>query len=436
MASNDGVPGAPHRRPVALLACLAGLWACEQDVLYVESVEPERPGAAPATDEPPTGATANGEASAIDPPLYVLGTRVWDDTTTTSYFHVVPSLEPGTVVDPALALEVPGAAKLYAVEGLGWFAVGGGESPTITRYTLEGGQRLVAGRTLSLQGYGVRDLWDTLYVVSATKAYYPDREGAQLITWNPTTMEITGVVPLPETVRDGYLALYGYTPISRGETLLFSVGWFDWDVTDTVLPETGLVSIDTETDTLLAFELDGRCGGITQSVAMADGDAYLVSSALAGAAHRLGRLATEPCALRVNAEEATFDSAYMQALGELMGGALAGEPVPAGNGSELLLRVFAETPSSVSGEMLSWELTGQPAWSWARWDVATNEVAAVDALGASTADVLWFRVGDRVLGTETTADYAETTLIDLGADGGPRPALTAPGFLHGVARVR
>jgi hypothetical protein len=45
---------------------------------------------------------------------FVLGTRVWDDTTTTSYFYVAPSLEEGTTVDASRALEVPGAAKLYA----------------------------------------------------------------------------------------------------------------------------------------------------------------------------------------------------------------------------------------------------------------------------------------------------------------------------------
>src|SRR5215216_2719530 len=63
---------------------------------------------------------------------FVVGSRIWDDTSITSYFNVVASLDQATSVDLDEALEVAGAAKLYAVEGSGWFAVGGGEEPTIT----------------------------------------------------------------------------------------------------------------------------------------------------------------------------------------------------------------------------------------------------------------------------------------------------------------
>ena len=82
----------------------------------------------------------------------------------------------------------------------------------------------------------------------------------------------------------------------------------------------------------------------------------------------------------------------------------AGEPVP-GGGNTLFLRVFDEGEATVTDE------------------------------NAATSDVLWFQVDGRVYGTETTEDYS-TTLIELTAEGGPRAALTAPGFVHGVARVR
>jgi hypothetical protein len=36
--------------------------------------------------------------------------------------------------------------------------------------------KLQAGDAISLVDYGITSLWDTLYVVSATKMYYPDRE--------------------------------------------------------------------------------------------------------------------------------------------------------------------------------------------------------------------------------------------------------------------
>ena len=332
-------------------------------------------------------------------------------------------------------MEVPGAAKLYAVPDLGWFAIGGGEGPAITRYTLDVRGALVKGDSISLQAYGVDSLWDTLYIVSPTKAYYPDRAGTQLIIWNPSEMVVTGSIPLPETARDGYLALYGYAPILRGKSLLFSVGWFDWEENDSVLGETGLVRIDTETDRVAGVEVDERCGGVTQPVTTASGDTYLASSALAGAAYRLGRLPTKPCVLRVQAGETTFDGQYLQELDALTGADVSGEPIPAG-GNALYLRVFDEPVATVAADSATYELTGQSAWRWVRWDVATHEVKAITSLDVSTSDVLWFQVDGRVYGTETTADYSETTLIDLTAEGGPKRELTAPGFLHGVAKIR
>jgi hypothetical protein len=156
---------------------------------------------------------------------------------------------------------------------------------------------------------------------------------------------------------------------------------------------------------------------------------------MAAAAYELERLASEPCALRIRAGEDTFDADYLQSLGELSGGALAGEPMPAG-GNDVFLRVFDGALGEVAEGAMTWELTGQAAWRWLRWNTATGAVETLDTLEPSTADVLWFVVDGRVFGTETTPEYEETTLIDFSAEGGPERALTAPGFLHGLARIQ
>jgi len=367
---------------------------------------------------------------------FVLGTRVWDDTATTSYFHVVPSLDRGTSVDQTQALEVAGSAKLFNAAELGWFAIGGGdENPTITRYTLSDAGKLEAGTTISLQNFGVMGLWETLYVVSETKMYYPDRDGQRLIVIDPRAMEVTGEIDLGATGREGFLSLYSYAHLERGTDIVLSVAWIDWNETDSILGETGLVVVDTETDTVKSFEVDDRCGGITQPVETASGDAYFASSALAAAAHRLGRLPTEPCVLRVGAGDDFFDPEYFETLEDVTGSAIAGEPVPAG-GDSVFLRVFDEEIGEIADEALTWELTGQLAWRWLRWTPSTGDALAIDTLEPSTSDVLWFRVDDAVYGTETTSDYSKTTLIELTAAGGPAKRITAPGFLHGVAKVR
>lgn len=380
------------------------------------------------------GAAGLGGGAGAETPAFVIGTRVWDDTSTTSYFNVVSTLDAGTLVDLDDAIEVPGAAKLYAIEDVGWFAVGGGEDPSIARYVLSQDGELEEREKISLQSYGVQSLWDGLYVVSETKLYYPDRANGQLIVINPTEMVIEGVVQLPEAVREGYLSLYGYTPLLRDGKLLFTVGWFDWRETDSILGETGLVVLDTETDTVERFEVDERCGGITTGVVAGSGDAYFVSSALAAAAHRLGRLTTEPCALRVNAGEDSFDPGYLVKLADVTSSAISGEPVPAG-GSGVFLRVFDEAQGTITDESATVDLTGQAAWTWWRWDLASGAAAPIESLAPSTADVLWFEVDGRVYGTQSTEDYSQTTLIELTSEE-PQTALTVPGFVHGVARVR
>src|ERR1044071_5037006 len=267
------------------------------------------------------GSSGSGDDDDQDP-QFLVATRVFDaanSSSVTSYLHAVPSLEAGTTVDQSKALEIAGSAKLYSIPDVGWFAIGSGEKPTITKYTLERGA-FVKGLEMSFINQGVKALWPTLYVVSATKAYYPDRDGLQLIVWNPTTMEIRGTIALPQTAQQGFLANYGNTPILRGDKLLFTVGWFDWVTTDTIRPETGLVVIDTRTDTVARFDTDTRCGGIDETVVAPSGDAYLISSALAGSACRLGRLSTTPCALRVKAGADAIDPGYRTDLDGLAGG--------------------------------------------------------------------------------------------------------------------
>ncbi len=374
---------------------------------------------------------ANGEG-----PIYVVAARIFstDGADVTSYFHVVSSLDAETTIEPELALEKPGAAKLMSIDDT-WFAIGDATAPVITEYSVESGTLVAQDPAISLDAKGVLGLWDNLYVVSDTKAYYPDRDNQQLIIINPADMSVGDVIPLPETAREGYLSLYAYRPIVRGKKLLISVGWFDWDTNDTVLEETGLVVIDTEKDELERFDVDTRCGGVTTPLQVASGDTYLVSSALAAAAYRLERIETEPCALRIKADEDSIDADYLVKLGDLTDGALAGEPLPAG-GNELYLRVFDDEGVTIDGESFTWSLTGSPTWHWWRWNVETDEMTEVDSLAPSTSDVVWFEVDGKVYGTETKTDYSETTLIDLSADGGPKKGLKVPGFMSGLARVR
>jgi hypothetical protein len=374
----------------------------------------------------------SGDTEAVEDAQYVVASRVFssDGSMVNSYFELTPSLEVGFDLHGDNAIEVGGSAKLFSLPEYDWLAIGDGEQPVITRYAVEDGE-LVAGESVSLSSFGVDSLWDTLYPVSADKVYYPDRANGQLIIINPREMIVEGTIDLGETVRDGYLALYSYSAIKRGDKLLFSVGWFDWD-TDRVGDDTGLVVIDTKRDRVERFDVDERCGGVTTPVTVATGDTYYVSSALAAAADVIGRPSSKPCALRILKGKDTFDDSYALDLNEVSDGAPVGEPIP-GDKNEIVLRALDE--DELEGEPAeSWEVTSQLAWSWWRWDVATGESSRIEELPLSTSDVVWFQVDGRTIGSQTEADYSSTTLLDMSATP-PETLLTVHGFASGVARV-
>lgn len=379
-----------------------------------------------------TSSTDNANAQ------YVVTSRIFsaDGDDVTSYLHLVPSLDATTKVDLKNAIEVAGSAKVFALED-GWLAVGSGDSVRITRYEADPTKGLTkTGQTIDLQPSGVQSLWETLYVASSTKVYYADRENAQLVIINPKEMTVEGKIALPETERKGYLALYSYSAVKRGNKLIFSVGWFDWD-NDKVLPETGLVVLDTDTDKVARFDVDSRCGGITTPVTLDSGDTYYVSSALNGATKFVKREAAVPCALRVLAGQDKFDANYALELSDITSGAVAGEPVPAG-GNALFLRVLDQSAVETKGDDASWDVTGQTVWTWWKWEPGKDgkaNASQVSTLEPSTADVTFFKVGDRVFGAQTTEDYSETTLLELTAEGGPKPALTVPGFASNLVQL-
>ena len=92
-----------------------------------------------------------------------------------NYFSLVESLAEARTLDYARSLEVPGRPRLYAAKGVGFFAIGAGESPTITRYEVRDGA-LVPGASLSFPNLGVRAMGaQAVLFVSDTKAYYLER---------------------------------------------------------------------------------------------------------------------------------------------------------------------------------------------------------------------------------------------------------------------
>lgn len=427
------------------LGALMGWVGCGDD----DNPEPARPdasvvfdAAAPPTAEQPANTPDAGKTTPIEtidagPPLpkqYAVATRVFGaDDNTVTYVQVVPSLDQGATLDTSKATEFGGPAELFSLESPRWVAIGEGESPLLSSYSLAG-TSIKKEKTLSLQTQGLQSFFSNkLYQVSATKVYLPDANNAQLITLDPTNMSVLGKVALPTTVREGYTPVYSYDSIQQDGKLLFAVAWFDW-TNDKILPETGLVTLDTSSDQA-TVAVDTRCGGLTNPITLPSGDTYFPSSSLAAAGYQLNRLTTEPCVLRVKAGANAFDPSYAVKLRELTGGAVAGEPAPTG-GEEIFLRVLDTSKATIEAATATYELTAQEAWTWRRWNPITNALSNVDALQASSANAYWYEVDGRVFYAQPNADYSTTQLIELSAAGGPKNALSGPGLISGIARIQ
>jgi hypothetical protein len=70
------------------------------------------------------------------------------------------------------------------------------------------------------------------------------------------------------------------------------------------------------------------------------------------------------------------------------------------------------------------------------FNAETNEATLVDEMPVAPANVSWFQVDGDVYTIEEKSEPFESTLIELTAEGGPERRLTAPGYLHAMARVR
>ncbi|MET0342274.1 MAG: hypothetical protein ABW252_14815 [Polyangiales bacterium] len=375
-------------------------------------------------------------AAPTAPSRFLAGTRTFtpDGSQTFSYFQVVGSVDAGNELDTKKSIELTGSVKLFTLSDGSWLALGEAEAPVLTRYTVDAAGALQKRESLTLQPSGVTSFFgDVLYEATPNTVYYPDVDGHQLVVIDPVAMAVRGTIPLPATERAGYTAYYSEGYVKRDGKVLFSVGWFDWTA-DKIIPETGLVVIDTRTNTVERVDVDARCGGIDTPLTLANGDAYFVSNTMAASAFDLKRYEKNPCALRVRAGADKFDPDYALDLRTVVGGALAGDPIPAG-GDALYLRVLDKSLATTTAQTASFELANQPAWRWVRWDLGTNTSTPL-ALPPAPSNTEWFQIGERVFAAEVNADYTRSVLLELNAPGGPKPALASPGYLHSLVGLR
>lgn len=374
-----------------------------------------------------------GPGTPTTQPRYLLHSAVQTGDTRMNYFTLVESLEQATRLDYSQSLELPGRPRLYAAQGIGFFAIGGGESPTITRYEARDG-RLVADRSISLQGQGVRAMGpQAVLFVSPTKAYYKDDAQAQIIVWNPSEMAIVKTLSLPrELVRQGYVTSLSQWASREGEAY-FTVGWTT-PTYDRVLPGTVLVRLDTATDALTQVP-DSRCRDISKTARLGD-TLYFFSGVINGLGHTAYGAqdgGQQDCILRISPGQRTFDADYVGTVSTALGAGKVGTVISVTEDGRAWVQAAdtSLTPSAPGTTYSEWYSRG---WSW--WSVPlTSPSSAVRVEGAPGAySGFAASTGARFFVSQSAADYSVSTLMELGS-GTPAAGVSFPGFVLDVARL-
>jgi hypothetical protein len=205
----------------------------------------------------------------------------------------------------------------------GWVYAWEREASALTRYGVRADFSLFqAGEQLSFQSYsgGGEFVGGELAFVSPTRAYALSSELDVVVVWNPTTMEITGTIPMqPPDVPAG-LTPSAQHPVVVGDKVI-------WEIVSTnseaeqIHHSVMLAVASAETDEPVRYATDERCAGANGGYMDEHGDYYVRADGYWGYYAAYGARASEvqTCVLRIRAGEVDFDPDYMVSMESLTG---------------------------------------------------------------------------------------------------------------------
>jgi hypothetical protein len=266
-------------------------------------------GCASSGEDAGGGATGRAETAVV---VAVL-TRGTDETYQT--YLLADERAPVGTLDLSRALELPDALVTQSEEAI---FVGDNERITLQRYEVNADYSFTMTGELSLQGYGVDYINNEPLFFSPTSAYYVDAPRGQIITFNPSSMEITGDIQVPELLREDYVVWLG-PPQRVGNRYLANVLYTDEDWTATPADSTVGVIIEEDQSEPIQLLRDDRGVGAYLSFADESGDFYFAADGLSGNL-ALSKLQDVPTSrvLRVREGQNVVDPSFMLDLGQLL----------------------------------------------------------------------------------------------------------------------
>ena len=368
----------------ALGALLGGLCACSSDATNVQAEGPPDEGRA-----------------------YVLSSLVFGDAGTTGYVSVLSSLGPQTI-DNTRAREFPGAADVWVHDGAVF--VTNDESYTITKFSVEAGG-LVEQGAVSFGSYGLDSFgfWLNTFV-GADKAYFLNGT-LEYIVWNPSSMTITGTLPLPEAEPRGSFQLftaYSDRAAVLKDGLLYQPFYWTDESYFLYAPDSRIVVTDVANDSVIDV-IDAPCPGLDYATADASGNVYFSPWVYAaGGAAILDQPATCVFELPADGEpRVAFD--FPSLTGGRQGAAM--RSVGAGRA---LLSVLHDERFPPSDAPSASELTFGNNWRFWLYDAAAGSAALVEAIDWNGGAQYSFDIDGKTYMLVAASDYSTTSVYDVG----------------------
>lgn len=391
--------------------------------------------------------TEDTDATGGDGPLYAVQHNINAPDGRLVYVSLLPSLDdPGSATDLSNAIEVSGYAAVQAFDGALFIAED--EKQSITRWELDENDRPVPGATVSFANEELGTFWNESFLfIDATTAWYANDAAQEIIVWNPTTMEITGKIPVSGLeMSDLPVSFHGLTRVE--DRVFLPISFVDWDTYEAHSSIVVAVLSISEQRVLDVWE-DSRCAIPTSALPnlnlASDGTLYVVGDAFYGTwRHGGSPMAPPNCVLRVQPGADGFDPSWSQTLD----GSIPGY----GDLSTLVIddlegRVFTdlmklpEEPFATVDDLWDWQIvpgnTRRVRCALPDW---TDCEFADDGMDGT---LHWFsaKLDGRVLMTSLreanndTEEFGSCAVYDMTADG-PRELFETAGFISNIVKVR
>lgn len=361
-----------------------------------------------------TAGCGDGDPGTATTPKYVVGSLVTSPDTSNGYVHLLESLMPESgEVTLDDAFEFPGQADVWVYGGA--IYVSGGETPNITKFTVDAAGELQETGEVSFMNEGVEStaFWNNVFI-SETKAYM--RNGvSEYVVWNPSTMEITDDVPLPDIEeREGFLVRAGLNDrasVLHDGRLYQPMYWSDESYADRP-SDSRVVVMDVTTDTLVDV-IEAPCPGLDFGTKDESGDVYF-SNWTGGAGTHLVLDTAATCVARVDSE--TLDVSKEFDFADVADGR-EGAAFHHITGDQFVMSVFHDERVDVESAEGPFGIIGGPNWQLWSYDADTGTATAIESVEWNSGAIYWFDVDGSDMGLIPAADYGSSTLFELNANG-------------------